>query len=83
MATSSEKSFSALWGKLASEILMERWETAIEDLNKLKELIDSNAFAPILEQLQQRSWLMHWSLYIFFNHENGRNQIIDLFFQDR
>ena len=62
---------------------MERWETAIEDLTKLRELIDSNSFAPPLEQIQQRSWLMHWSLYIFFNHENGRNQLIDLFFQDR
>jgi hypothetical protein len=26
-------------------------------------------------------WLMHWSLFVFFNHENGRNSIIDLFFQ--
>ncbi|ONM54989.1 Eukaryotic translation initiation factor 3 subunit E, partial [Zea mays] len=26
---------------------------------------------------------MHWALFIFFNHENGRNGIIDLFFQDR
>jgi hypothetical protein len=26
---------------------------------------------------------MHWNLFIFFNHENGRNGIIDLFFQDR
>ena len=62
---------------------MERWDVATEDLMKLKEIIDSNTFAPILEQLQQRCWLMHWSLYIFFNHDNGRNQIIDLFFQDR
>ena len=83
LATSSEKSLSALWGVLASEILMERWDVATEDLMKLKEIIDSNTFAPILEQLQQRCWLMHWSLYIFFNHDNGRNQIIDLFFQDR
>jgi hypothetical protein len=26
---------------------------------------------------------MHWSLFIFFNHENGKNGIFDLFFQDR
>jgi hypothetical protein len=26
---------------------------------------------------------MHWSLFIFFNHENGRNGIIDLFFSER
>eukprot|EP00850_Spirogloea_muscicola_P014725 SM000107S14091 [mRNA] locus=s107:357705:360450:- [translate_table: standard] len=40
-------------------------------------------FASPLNQLQQRTWLMHWSLFVFFNHENGRNAIIDLFFQDR
>ncbi|XWS43107.1 hypothetical protein CRYUN_Cryun16bG0073700 [Craigia yunnanensis] len=26
---------------------------------------------------------MHWSLFIFFNHDNGRTQIIDLFNQDK
>ena len=62
---------------------MEQWEVATDDLMKLREIIDSDSFAPILQQLQQRTWLMHWSLYIFFNHDNGRNQIIDLFFQDR
>ncbi len=50
---------------------------------KLKELIDSNTFMPVLQQLQQRTWLMHWGLYVFFNHENGRNLIIDNLFQDR
>lgn len=34
-----------------------------------------------MEQLQQRSWLIHWSLFVFFNHEKGRDGIIDLFFQ--
>ena len=52
-------------------------------MTKLKELIDANTFAPVLEQMQQRAWLMHWGLYIFFNHENGRNLIIDFLFQDR
>ncbi|KAF3794538.1 Eukaryotic translation initiation factor 3 subunit E [Nymphaea thermarum] len=41
------------------------------------------SFSSPLIQLQNRTWLMHWSLFIFFNHENGRNGIIDLFFQDR
>ncbi|KAK7831013.1 eukaryotic translation initiation factor 3 subunit e [Quercus suber] len=34
-------------------------------------------------QVQNRIWLMHWSLFIFFNHDNGRTQIIDLFNQDK
>jgi translation initiation factor 3 subunit E len=31
-----------MWGKLASEILMQNWETALDDLQKLKDIIDSN-----------------------------------------
>ncbi|KAF9623625.1 hypothetical protein IFM89_003552 [Coptis chinensis] len=40
-------------------------------------------FQSPLNQLQSRIWLMHWSLFIFFNHEGGRNGIIDLFLYDR
>ncbi|PON35000.1 Eukaryotic translation initiation factor 3 subunit E [Parasponia andersonii] len=35
------------------------------------------------DRYQSRIWLMHWSLFIFFNHDNGRSQIIDLFNQDK
>jgi len=41
------------------------------------------SFASPLNQVQSRIWLMHWSLFIFFNHDNGRTQIIDLFNQDK
>ncbi|CAM6103666.1 unnamed protein product [Calypogeia fissa] len=83
LCTNNDRSFSALWGKLAAEVLMQNWDVAIEELNRLKEIIDSKNFSSPLNQLQQRIWLMHWSLFIFFNHENGRNSIIDLFFNDR
>ncbi|XP_041326501.1 eukaryotic translation initiation factor 3 subunit E [Pyrgilauda ruficollis] len=33
---------SSLWGKLASEILMQNWDAAMEDLTRLKETIDNN-----------------------------------------
>jgi len=78
-----DKTVSAIWGKLAAEILMQQWDTALEDMNRLKEIIDSRSFATPLQQLQQRTWLIHWSLFVFFNHPNGRNSIIDMFFQDR
>ncbi|KAJ0980885.1 hypothetical protein J5N97_009140 [Dioscorea zingiberensis] len=82
LCTNEDRSLSALWGKLAAEILMQNWDVALEELNRLKKIIDENSASP-LNQLQNRIWLMHWSLFIFFNHENGRNGIIDLFFQDR
>ncbi|CAL5089398.1 unnamed protein product [Urochloa decumbens] len=83
LSTNSERSVRALWGMLASEILNRNWDAALEELNRLKEIVDSKNFSSPLNQLQNRIWLMHWSLFIFFNHENGRNGIIDLFFQDR
>ena len=55
----------------------------MDDVLKLKELLDVDTFAPVAKQLQQKAWLMHWSLFIFFNHENGLNALIDLFMQDR
>lgn len=78
-----EKKFWALWGKLAAEILMVNCEDAYEDLKELRNEIDKRVFADHLEQLQQRTWLIHWSLFIFFNLEGGLSAMIDFLFQDR
>eukprot|EP00274_Cyanoptyche_gloeocystis_P000930 CAMPEP_0196661114 /NCGR_PEP_ID=MMETSP1086-20130531/42746_1 /TAXON_ID=77921 /ORGANISM="Cyanoptyche gloeocystis , Strain SAG4.97" /LENGTH=498 /DNA_ID=CAMNT_0041995867 /DNA_START=31 /DNA_END=1525 /DNA_ORIENTATION=- len=78
-----DKNFSALWGKLAAEILMQSWDTALDDMTRLKDAIETRSFTSALAQLEQRTWLIHWSLFIFFNHPNGRNVIIDLFFTDK
>merc|ERR1712025_623366 len=70
---------NGLWGKLASEILMQKWDDALDDLNRLKQFIDESTFGTSLQTLQQRTWLIHWSLYVFFNHQKGRDLIIELF----
>ncbi|ONK61428.1 uncharacterized protein A4U43_C08F29800 [Asparagus officinalis] len=36
-----EMSLSVHWGKLAAEILIQNWDEALEELNRLKEIIDS------------------------------------------
>ena len=59
---------NGMWGKLAAEILMQNWDTALEDLNRLKQFIDESTFGSSLQTLQQRTWLIHWSLFVFFNH---------------
>ena len=69
---------NGLWGKLASEILMQNWDTALEDLNRLREYIDNTSFPTLLLALQQRTWLIHWSLFIFFNHPKGRELIVEM-----
>merc|ERR1739838_1292962 len=80
LAPPTDKNFmNALWGKLASEILMQNWEAAMEDLTRLRETIDNNSVSSPLQALQQRTWLIHWSLFVFFNHPKGRDNIIELF----
>eukprot|EP00033_Pygsuia_biforma_P000959 GCRY01001101.1.p1 GENE.GCRY01001101.1~~GCRY01001101.1.p1 ORF type:complete len:451 (+),score=54.91 GCRY01001101.1:110-1354(+) len=73
---------SSLWGKLASEILLQNWETALLDFNKIVFEIEKNT-ALAATQLQQRNWLLHWGLFIFFNHSNGRNLLNDLFSKEQ
>lgn len=40
--TNSRNYMDALWGKLASEILIQDWEGAREEMNRLRTHIDSN-----------------------------------------
>ncbi|XP_057313238.1 eukaryotic translation initiation factor 3 subunit E-like [Hydractinia symbiolongicarpus] len=70
---------SAIWGKLACEILTQNWDAALEDINRLKEIIDGDLYSHPLQLLQQRTWLIHWSLFVFFNHAKGRDLLIDMF----
>jgi len=83
LTTNPDDAFSAQWGKLACEILMANWDQALEEVNALKEAIEARGNTPAVMLLQQRAWLMHWSLFLLGNHPNGRNFVADLFFQDR
>ena len=40
LSDDADLNFSALWGKLAAEILNSQWESAMEDMNLLLEYID-------------------------------------------
>jgi len=80
LSTDNDKVASATWGKLASDILSTEWETAMEEITKVKELIDTRLFNNPLAQLQHRTWLLHWALFPFFNHEPSRDALTELFF---
>lgn len=80
LSTDNDKVNSATWGKLASDILTTNWESAMEEISKLKESIDTRLFNNPLAQLQHRTWLIHWSLFPFFNYEPARETLTDLFF---
>ncbi|TPX71578.1 hypothetical protein CcCBS67573_g06158 [Chytriomyces confervae] len=85
LSTDAEKNTSALWGKLACEILLQKWDVALEELMKLKEIIDnppsSTAVPNNTQQLIQRSYFIAWSLFVFFNHPKGRDALIETFMQ--
>ncbi|CAF1506744.1 unnamed protein product [Adineta steineri] len=70
---------SCLWGKLASEILMQRWDEAYDDLNHLKVAIENNNSRSPIDLLHQRTWFIHWSLFVYFNHPQGRDDLVQLF----
>lgn len=96
LSTDADLNLSAHWGKLACDILLGKWDTALEELDSLRETIDSrlgpsipsdqpstaissNAAPTALIQLQSRTWLLHWSLFVYFNHPQGRNLLLETF----
>lgn len=80
LSTDNDKVAAATWGKLACEILTTNWDGAMEEVQKVKDSIDTRLFNNPLGQLQHRSWLIHWSLFPFFNHDPARDVLTDLFF---
>ncbi|OXA62558.1 eukaryotic translation initiation factor 3 subunit E-B [Folsomia candida] len=79
LVPSSDKNYlSGLWGKLACNILLHQWEYGLEDFEKLKTFIDEDPFRNALQTLQQRTWLLHWGLYLYFNHTKGWDFLLDL-----
>jgi translation initiation factor 3 subunit E len=80
----SEASLRALWGKFVADIVSTRFEAAENDCDKLSALI---ARAPgglsELQALQQRTWMLHWSLFVWCNlPKGGKDLLIDFFLID-
>lgn len=74
---------SSHWGKLASDILSGEWDRALEEVKLLRDQIESTR--PTLEEggheglVSKRTWLLHWSLFVWFNHPEGREGLVELF----
>lgn len=82
LSTDHKQNENALWGKLAANILTENWNEAYQDLDKIKLLIEEEYDSKNqIHSFQQRSWLLHWSLFVYFNHPKGKDGIVDLFLQ--
>ncbi len=81
-ARAADRSLQALWGKVGAEILMEMWDEADQDLNKLLGAIRQSVHLSDLQTMQQRAWLLHWSLFVFANNPKGREMLVEFFMQD-
>ncbi|WWD20809.1 eukaryotic translation initiation factor 3 subunit E [Kwoniella shandongensis] len=84
LSPSHELNISAHWGKLASNIFNGEWESALVEVKDLRDAIDNphgTAMAKPLAQLQARTWLLHWSLFVFFNLGEGQGcqSLLDMF----
>lgn len=83
LSRNEERCFQALWGQLAADILLTHWDDALVGLNQLSDSIEQMTSMPQLDQLKYRTWLIHWGLFIFFNHENGRSSLIEFLNKER
>jgi len=78
-----------LWGRLASEIMAEDWEAAsvaVEAVKTAMESLVSSGKISALSALQQRTWLLHWSLFVYWNDSGIKGQLeqlVDLFHSER
>ena len=82
------KMLHVLWGRLACEILVQGWEAASVALDAVKagvEIMAAKNQISSLEALSQRTWLLHWSLFVYWNNsaEGGLEQLVELFHTEK
>lgn len=80
LSTDNDKVVKTTWGKLVCEILSEEWEAAIEEVDKVKEIIETRLFNNPRAQLTAREALVHYALFPFFNYEPGRDKLTEMYF---
>eukprot|EP00116_Pleurobrachia_bachei_P014410 sb/3474672/ len=52
-------------------------------LERLKDNIMAAVHLTQSEVLIQRAWLVHWGLFVYFNHPQGRDKLIDDFLHQK
>lgn len=83
LITPQDKNYvNSMWGILVCSILSQEWKQALDQFNLIKGYIENSNLTPT-QALQQRTWLIHWGLFIFFNIENGRDELVQLFFDTK
>ena len=81
----NEDLLQLLWGKLACEILVQDYKaaaTAVDATRTALELLVANKDLSPLKALEQRTWLLHWSLFVYWQ-VGGLEHLVDLCLSDR
>ena len=83
-----ENMLQVLWGRLACEILARDLDAATMAVDAVKtglEAMVTQHKISALAALQQRTWLLHWSLFVYWNETNkgGLEQMVELFQSER
>jgi translation initiation factor 3 subunit E len=78
LSTDNDKVAKATWGKLVCDILTTNWEGVMEEINKLKESIETRLFNNPRAQLTARESLCPWILRylaaaVITNRTRGKN----------
>jgi len=74
-----------MWGKLACDILLNRTDAGLADIEVLRNYILSLDREPRsvshLQLLYMRVWLLHWSLFVYMHtpDQDGKDKMTDLF----
>ena len=78
VADDEEESYMALWGKLAAGLVDgDNWDAVLEDARMLRDTIEQRARVSPAEQIQQRTWFLHWILFFSFNHVGARSLLLE------
>lgn len=75
LSTNESLILKAICGKFISDIISNDIKESKNEMNKLREIIDNRNYqGTTLEQLKFRNWLIHNSLFLFFNEIELSNQ---------
>lgn len=79
----SPEMLQVLWGKLACDVLVEDLEAASVALVAVKTCLEElaqNKQLSSLQALEERTWLLHWSLFVYWNDVE---QLVELMLSER
>ncbi|KAI9190232.1 eukaryotic translation initiation factor 3 subunit E [Blastocladiella emersonii ATCC 22665] len=79
ITTNSELILASQWGKLAAVILAAEGPSPVDTLFRVRDAVEGAPLASASHTLQQRTWLLHWALFVVFRAENGLDRAMELF----